>query len=137
MISKKTPGWQIRLVEYLRTVAATPLRPGEHDCGLFFGRGVEIMTGLDYTTPFRGKYRKIEDGLKMLQDMGFENHVEYAASILPELPSVLFAQRGDGAVVEENGGFSLGIVQGENVYVVGMNGLAIVPLTRATRTFRV
>lgn len=135
-MTKKTPGWEKRLVAYVAQCATQPFRPGKLDCGLFFGGGYEAMTGEVIDAPFRGNYRTIEGAMEIAEGLGVPNHVEYVASILETRPSALLAQRGDGAVVTDmDGNEALGIVQGENIYVMGLHGIGVVPLTAATRAF--
>lgn len=134
--SKKVIGWETRLTSYLRECSTQSFRPGALDCGLFTGGAVEAMTGESVTAGLR--YRTIEGGLKQMQKRGFSDHVEYAASLFPELPTPLLAQRGDiAALSDENGNPVLGVVQGESVYVMRLEGLGLAPLTRAERVFRV
>ncbi len=134
----KLAGWENRLTAYLRECSDKSFRPGALDCGLFFAGGYQAMTGIDIAKPFRGKYRTIKKAMDIAKSIGFADHVEYTASLLEELPSPLLAQRGDGAVVTDmDGNPALGIVQGEGIYVMGLTGIGISPLTAATRAFRV
>jgi hypothetical protein len=129
-------GWEKRLASYVSDCATMPFRPGKMDCGLFFMGGMEAMTGRDISKPFRGKYRTIKKAMEIARSLGCDDHVEYVASILEERPSPLMAQVGDCAVVDDvNGSPALGIVQGEHIYVMGLNGIGIVPLTEAKRVF--
>lgn len=136
MSAKKT-GWEARLVNYVRSVSTRKFRPGALDCGLFAGGAIKAMTRSDPTKPFRGKYRKIEDAMSIAASLGFADHVEYAASLYEEIP-VLMAQRGDLAAVSDiDGNPALGIVQGENIYVMTLQGIALVRLVTANRAFRI
>lgn len=135
-MTNKQRGWENRLIAYIGGCAKSPFRPGRLDCSLFAGGAVKAMTGEDYTKDFRGKYKKIETGQKLLKSKGFNDHIEYVASIFEEHPSPLFARRGDIAVVTDMNGFpALGIVQGENIYVMELNGIGLRPLTEAKRAF--
>lgn len=137
-MSNKHLGWERDLINYVQTNGTKAFRPGTMDCGLFFGGAVQAMTGRNINAPFKGKYRTIEGAMKIARELGHDDHVEYVASLLPELASPLLAQRGDGAVVtDENGAPALGVVQGENIYVLTLHGLSLVPLTAAVRAFRV
>lgn len=132
----KTFGWQKRLGEYVAECATMPFRPGKMDCGLFFMGGMEAMTGVDISGPFRGKYRTIEKAMEIAQSLGFDDHVEYVASILHERENPFMAQVGDCAVVDDMNGFpALGIVQGEHIYVMGLNGIGLTPLSEIKRAF--
>ena len=135
-MSSKQHGWENCLVAYLRRCARSPFRPGELDCGLFTAGAVAVMTGKDYAKGLR--YKTIETGLKQMQKRGFADHVEYTASLFDELPSPLYAQRGDiAALRDENGNPVLGIVQGEGIYVMTLDGLGLRPLSDSERAFRV
>ena len=93
------------------------------------------MTGEDYAKGYRG-YRTLKAGQAKLEKAGFGDHIGYAAAMLPEVP-VLTARAGDVAVIEADGDLALGIVQGAYVYVLQIDGLAIVPLASAKRAFTV
>lgn len=127
--------WQTRLKDYLRSIARQPFYIGRHDCATFTAAAVEVMTGRDYMRGFRG-YRTITEGLRMVQEKGFADHIAVVASFFDEV-SPSFAQVGDIAVVDGLGGDALGIVQGANIYTIGATGLGIVPLTAVKRAFRV
>lgn len=134
----KLLGWERQLIGYVREVSSQSFRPGTLDCAMFFGGAMLAMTGKDYLEPWKGKYRTIDEAMQMLSDMGYADHIEYVASILPELPSPLMAQRGDCAVVNDvDGNPALGVVQGENIYVMTLNGLSLAKLETAIRAFRV
>lgn len=134
----KKAGWEGRLIKYLSECAATSFRPGRLDCALFAGGAIKAMTEFDPTVGMRGKYSTIETAMKKLNKMGYADHVEYAASMFEDHPAPLFAQRGDLAVVEDMNGFpALGIVQGEFIYVMELNGIGLRPLTDATRAFKI
>lgn len=138
-MTKKLIGWENRLSDYLRSVSQISFRPGAVDCGLFFGGGYAAMTGDDsHVKAYAGKYRTVAAAMKMLQANGFVDHVEYVASHLQEYPSPLFAQRGDCAVFKtDGGGYALGIVQGENVYLMTLQGVGLRRLEEAERAFAV
>lgn len=131
--------WYSNLVTYIDRVQASPFAYSQFDCAVFAAGAVEAMTGVSLHAEHLGKYKTIAGGLKILKKMGFDNHVEYTASLLPEIhPSM--AQLGDIAVIETgDGGYGLGIVQGSRVYVTqpGTKGLGVVDLLRASRAFRV
>lgn len=135
-MSKKQEGWQHALTRYLAGVAYRPFKAGKLDCALFTAGAVAAMTGEDPATGWRGTYRSLKKGQSTLRAAGFEDHVALAASLYPEVPP-LMAQPGDVAVVPTEEGLALGIVQGAQIYVMSRTGLTLVPLTAATRAFRV
>lgn len=128
--------WRPRLIEYLGEASRLPFVEGEHDCALFLAKGVRAMTGQDYAAPYRGRYTTTKGGIRILRKAGFDDHIALAAHHLPERP-VAMARAGDGAVVPTDEGPALGIVQGEGVYVLGPDGMGVVPLTTAIRAFEV
>lgn len=134
----KKPGWEGRLIKYISECSNAPFRPGRLDCGLFAGGAIKAMTGFDPTVGMKGKYSTIDKAMSKLADMGYTDHIEYAASMFEDHVSPLFACRGDLAVVEDMNGFpALGIVQGEYIYVMELNGIGLRPLTDAKRAFKI
>ncbi|CUH67963.1 hypothetical protein TG4357_03310 [Thalassovita gelatinovora] len=130
------PDWNSRLIKYLSTAVETPFQPGIHDCALFFAGAVEAQTGKDHAAPYRGRYTTLRGGLRVLRKDGFGDHIALAAHHLPEIPPS-FAQPGDGAVIDTPDGPALGVVQGERIYVLGIDRLHLMPRLNATRAFGV
>lgn len=128
---RKLAGWQDRLVAFLRDNHQRPFQPGVWDCAIWAAGAVQAMTGEDHLRGFRG-YRTIAEGKRRLQARGFDDHVAYVAAWMPEI-NPAFAQPGDVAVIEDQ---SLGIVQGERVYLFGVNGFGTLPFTVISRAFR-
>jgi hypothetical protein len=128
---RKLPGWRNRLTGFLRENHRRPFQPGRWDCAIWAAGAVEAMTGEDHLRGFRG-YRSISEGKRKLEARGFADHVAYVAAHLPEVPPA-FAQPGDVAVLA---GQSLGIVQGAQVYVFGVNGFGMAPFPLIERAFR-
>lgn len=134
---KRYSFWRTALADYLQRVSSRPFVPGEHDCALFAAGGVEAMTSEDFGAGYRGRYKTLAGGYRLLKKRGFESHADLAASIFEEIhPS--HAMVGDIAAVNGDGGIALGIVQGEGVYVLSPEGrIDTVPLLNAIRAFRV
>jgi hypothetical protein len=114
-------------------VKGKPFRPGSHDCGMFAAAWVKYWTGRDVVVGLRGKYRTLKKAQEMFEARGFKDHVDFAASLFADVHPA-FAQIGDLAVVD---GDALGIVAGENVYVLKPTGLSTVSRLRATRAFTI
>lgn len=127
--------WRPRLISYLARTMAAPFEYGRNDCALFVAGAVEAMTGVDHARGWRG-YRSLSRGLAKLQEKGFGDHVALVSSIFEECP-VAFAREGDIAVLNEPAGPALGIVQGEAVYILRHEGVALAPLIKAERAFHV
>lgn len=132
----RLPDWRSRLLAYLSGAAALPYVEGKHDCALNCANAVLAMTGVDYAEAYRGRYTSQRGGYRILRKDGFRDHVDLVAHHLTEKP-VSFAHPGDVAVVDGPFGASLGVVQGELIYVLNEEGLATVPLLSASRCFEV
>ncbi len=132
----RLPDWQPRLVRWLELSARRPFEPGRHDCALFLAGAVEAMTGVDPAAPFRGRYTTLRGGLRILRKAGFADHIALAAHHLREI-APRAARPGDGLVVTTPGGLALGLCQGEAVYVLGPERLALMPAGHALRAFEV
>lgn len=133
----RIPAWRPALYAAIARHRSEPFCYGARDCALFLADCVAAMTGVDYAARYRGHYATLEDGLALLAADGYADHVALAAALLPEI-HVSRARIGDGAVVPADaGGQALGVVIGSEINVLHPRGLAVLPLTRATRAFRV
>lgn len=118
---------------YLSEVRQTRFRPGSHDCGLYVAGWVSRVTGRDHGAIWRGQYRSMDELRLLVEDAGYTSHVDYVASLFPEVPPS-FAQTGDLAVVD---GEALGIMASERVFVLRPDGLGHVPRRMAHRAFTI
>lgn len=133
----KLPDWQARLDLFVATSARRPFVWGDHDCALYAAAACDAQIGIDFAAPFRGRYSSLEEGLKLLQDAGFADHVALAAANLQEIP-VAFAQVGDIAAVDLGDiGVGLTVVAGHRLIGPMMTAGGSVPLTSAFRAFSV
>lgn len=121
------------LSRYLNQVRAKRFRPGTHDCGLYVAGWVLMLTGVDHGAPWRGRYRSMDRLYEVMRAEGFDSHVDYVASLFPEVAPAM-AQAGDLAVVD---GAALGIVSGDRVFVLRPDGVGHVSRLRAQRAFKV
>jgi len=133
---RRTHDWRGRLTAFLAAKARAPFVYGEHDCALFAAGAVEAMTGVDPAAEWRGRYTTWRGGLRVLRAAGHADHVAAVAALLTEVPPA-FAAAGDLAVVVGEGGPALGVVQGELIYVLRPEGLALVPFETASRAFEI
>lgn len=127
----RLPDWKPRLIAHVVKSASRPLEPGVHDCAMFAADAVLALTGEDHVGEFRGRYRTLRGGLRMLRRSGYADHVALAAGILPERPHAM-ARPGDLAVVIEQDQRILAVVQGEHLYAVTPEGLGLQPLSHAS-----
>lgn len=137
---KRNDTWRADMHKVIDNVTRKEFVPGEHDCALFVADVVKAITGEDHAKGLRGKYKTLARGLAALKKKGFENHVEYAASLFPEVhPSM--AGVGDIVVFKtenaEEAGCALGIVIGERSMVLRPEGMGTIETLKAIRAFKV
>lgn len=140
MRSKKTQGWEKRLAEYIQSVRFQKFDYKVHNCAMFAGRCVDVMTGADYTSEFIGQYKTRGEAYAFLKSAGYNDLEAIPRKFFGDpLPHVSYAQRGDVALIHNNDMFALGIVSlsGQTVLSVGVNGLVHLPLSEALEVWRV
>jgi hypothetical protein len=128
----RLPDWKPRLLAYLQESSARPFQFGTHDCALFAAGAVQAMTGFDPAADYRGGYRTLNGGLRAIHKAGFEDHVALACHLFEAIHSSRVAP-GDLAVVDTDEGAALGVVQGDGIYVLGIDRLGLVPLANARK----
>ena len=136
---KRFADWQQRLVDYLNECFQKRFMPSEHDCAHFGDNAVYAMTGQRLAPPWGKDYTTLKEGIKLLRQHGYRNLVDYLSNIedLKEIPPS-FAHRGDiGIIKGDITGGVIGIVQGEYVYVLNEEGLALVSRLNMIKAFRV
>jgi hypothetical protein len=121
------------LIDYLDTVRVMRFRPGSHDCGMYVAGWVKSATGVDHGKRWRGRYRSMAGLARVMAEDGFASHVDYIASLFPEIPPAM-AQVGDLAVCE---GSAMGIFASDHVFVLRPDGLGHVSRMKALRAFKV
>ena len=133
----RTPHWQRDLLAYLSRVGSIKGEIGAHDCVIFSAGGVNAMTGW-YPDPSLFEYRSIGAGMRQLRAMGYTDVASYLNDHFPSQHPT-FARAGDLALITADDHTSdvLGIVQGEMIYVVGTDGLSLMPTDVATQSWKV
>lgn len=129
--------WAARLNAYLQEVAHKPYDEATHNCGTFVAGAVEAMTGKDFGKPYT-EAGSLQRQVARLRKAGFWTHADYAASVLDEIhPSQ--ARMGDIAAftVDDPIGVALGVVNGEETFVLRPDGLATLDTLSAVKAFRV
>ena len=99
----RLPDWRSRLTVHLDTVARDAFSYGSHDCALFAAGCVQAMTGVDLAARYRGLYRTLKGGLKLLDKDGFDSHLAVVRAHFAEVPPA-FAQVGDIMVLGSDDG---------------------------------
>lgn len=123
----------VQLTQYLADVRAKRFRPGSHDCGMYVAGWVKVATGVDHGKRWRGRYRSMKRLAEIMAEDGFASHVDYIASLFPEIPPAM-AQVGDLAVCEGN---AMGIFASDRVFVLRPDELGHLSRLKAVRAFQI
>lgn len=132
----RLPGWRAALAVEVEVHRRRPFAWGSEDCALFAADCVRAMTGVDLAEALRGRYRSQKGAGRVLAAAGFGNVAELLAASLNEIPPA-FAGVGDLAVIAGPAGPSVGIVIGGLIAARAADGIASVPLARASQAFRI
>lgn len=137
IIHPKLPDWQARLDAWVAYMHVTPFRWGAHDCGLNAASAVEAQIGIDFAADMRGRYIDRDTGLALLIEKGFNNHADFAASVLPEIAPA-FARIGDIAAVDfGRHGITLMVVAGQMLIGPMPDMAGSISRLKASRAFAV
>ncbi|MEQ9519617.1 MAG: hypothetical protein RLN89_09275 [Parvibaculum sp.] len=133
----RPPDWEERLVSFLQAHRSEPFAPGARDCVLLAADWLMVLGYADPACEFRGRYRCLMGGYRVLRKAGFCDVSEAVTSVLGEPKDhVISACRGDvAAFQDERHGFGqmLGIVAGAQVWCPAEGyGLVARPLKDAT-----
>lgn len=108
------------------------------DCALMAADCVLAMTGEDLAEPFRGRYSTEVGAMRVIRNEGFADLADLVAARLEEIDPVR-ACVGDVAFIPDDSCFggALGIVIGEQVAVLHIDGIGVVDRTQMSKAFRV
>lgn len=109
---------------------------GQHDCCLFGADVVLAQTGIDLAADYRGKYKTLAGGIKLLKKAGYADQIDFLEKHLEEIPTA-FASVGDIGVVSFEGMDSVCVVIGAFAAAITETGLINVDTTNLTRVFKV
>lgn len=118
----RSPGWHGRLYRWALSVAAMPHVYGSHDCALFVGGAIDAMHGTDLAGRWRGRYHSYQGGLRLLRAAGYRDHLDLLARIAQPVAAGS-AQIGDITVIGGEGHAGVGVVMGETIQALGVDGL--------------
>lgn len=131
--------WRSRFEAAIDRLKAEPFEWGS-DC--LFGLAVPILEAISDNAPlftrFAGRYKTAKGALSVMRRAGFENLADLVASELPEIhPSR--CRVGDIVAIptEDDFGFSIGVVNGDRVFVKLQSGIGTRDLLEASRAFQV
>lgn len=136
---KRARDWRTRLHEAIEARRRVPFSfAAGTDCALFVADCILAMTGEDPAAEFRGRYSSDVSAMRVIRDAGFTDLTDLVSSRLDEIEPV-FARVGDVAMIPDDSPFgcALGIVIGEQIAVLHVDGIGSVPRDIMTRAFRV
>jgi hypothetical protein len=144
MALKRINHWDKALHDFVDSRAGKPFAWGSNDCALFVCDAVQALTETDIASEFRDKYTTQLGAVKLIREVTGSTTVEDVAAHvtqqfeMKELPSVLFAQRGDVVLFDGEEGPALGIVylDGRNAVFVGEGGLHKIAVSKCRRAWR-
>lgn len=131
--------WHSRLNAFVDEVRRQPFDWAQNNCGEHFAFGaVRAMTDEDIGAHYRGRYTTAIGAVRVMRRDGHENLGDLVASHLEETHTSE-ARLGDLAAIPDDSpfGYTLGIVNGDTVFVMGEDAVGVVPIEMATRVFRV
>ncbi len=136
--------WPALFEAFLSRNRSRRFRYGSWDCCLFVADAIEAMTGTDVASEFRGRYDSRATAVKVTKEYCGRASIAVLASAVFSAAGFTevapaFAQRGDAVLIRRSRDFSLGIValNGMDVVITSNRGLWKLPLSRATRAWRV
>lgn len=111
--------------------------PDVLNCSRFVCDAIEAMTDENPMAIFDG-LDTIEAQLRKLVRMGYKDPLEYAATVLPELDNINYAEVGDIAVFDSVAGLpGFGIVIGDYAKVLRPDGKpGVIPMDQAKKVFK-
>lgn len=131
---KRRADWAARLQAFLQRRRSGHFEVAGH-CGFFAADVVEAMTGIDPAADWR-RAEPMAKALARLRRAGFDDHIAFAASLLPEI-AASEAQDGDLAVIETEDGPGFGVFVGAAVFALGEAEMVTVSRLKAVKAFRV
>lgn len=130
--------WPEQLAALIEGRRDRPFEWGTHDCCMFAADAVQVLTGDDPLTAYRGTYSTEEEAAAKLGEAGLEAAaLERMATFGAPLIRPSLAQRGDVALVAVRNHLLLGVVTGERIVVPDADRLAEVPLRLAIRAWAI
>lgn len=134
----RLPDWPERLAGFFADRQDQPFGWGTQDCVSFASDAAMALTGHDPLVAYRGQYATEDEAAAIIGDGDLKRFVaqlmaEFGASECP----VVFAQRGDWAMVQIGNQLVTGVVAGEHVAAPGQRRLAFVPLSRAVMAWAI
>lgn len=126
----RVDNWPELLDAFLRERRSRAFEWGVHDCALFAADWVLACTGNDPAADFRGTYQTAKGAVRALKRYGTGALISTWDQRVETDIAVLRAQRGDVVALDTGErDVCLGVVAADGAFVLGLDGLILVPLT--------
>jgi hypothetical protein len=128
----RVEGWESLLDAHIEN--AQPFEWGQNDCALWSADWVNLATGVNFASQWRGLYTTEDELAALLAERGFTSHAEIpTASGFPSMHPA-FAQRGD---IVMNAYGCLGICAGLESYFLMERGVTPYRTKKCTHAWRI
>ncbi|WP_157971182.1 DUF6950 family protein [Pseudogemmobacter bohemicus] len=128
--------WRSKFQKMLAEKENQPFAYGKNDCALFGADVVFALTGNDPALKYRGKYRSLSGGLKLIKKDGFKNQIDYVVLNFKEIPPA-FSGIGDIGIANYNGQDCVVAIAGTFAVAVGEFGLVRIDLETVNKFYKV
>lgn len=138
VLRRRMPDWPERLAEMVEARRHAPFAWGRHDCITFAADATLAMTGRDVWAAHRGSYATEAEAEGVVGPAGLE---AFVAGLMADAGAtevqVIEAQRGDWVLITVGNMPMVGVVVGGRIAAPGNDGLAFLPLRRASRAWAI
>lgn len=135
----RVSNWPAVLLDFLEEKRTQHFNWQNNNCCLFACDWIKRLTGIDPAVGLRKRIKSEEDAKAILAEFGGVEQIaadRCALHLWPEVP-VLYALRGDIAMIMTPEGPALGVVAGKVIAHAGPNGVTYRPLTDGKRAWRI
>jgi len=102
---------------------------GDHDCSLFAARCADAVHGTKIEAKHAGRYKTARGAAGRVKRAGGMSGLLEAEGFTSKHQN--FAQRGDLAIIDQDGREALGVVLGGQIGAAGVDGLVMIPISAA------
>jgi hypothetical protein len=129
----KYPDWNIKLNQYFLDVRDNKFQYGKHDCCTFICGAIEVMTGEDIMSEYRGNYNSKRSGAKAIKDLGQGTLLKTLIKKLGKSQPGVYGNKGDIAWYNN----ACGLVLGRESIFISEVGYTLIATVNIDKVFRV
>jgi len=128
--------WPTLLGHFFASNSEKPFVWGEWDCALMAADAVKVMTDHDYAEALRFQYTDAKGAMRLIEPHGdLRGLIEHLLG--SPITNHRLIQRGDVAVVDNEGRQCTGIVWGSGIFATGEKGLVSLPMSSIIAAWRI